>query len=315
MFAAEKVIRPGLFVLLVCLGSALYLRYADRSVDAISIFPGDVGLTLQGVIPAQTQLNIIAFYSSTRCITDEYLQQEGILSNVPDELRHRPVSTLNLNFSQDITPHPYRLDLPLDHFGRCGWRLRLIRTEFIHRPESLRYWRYRYWFAIETCTDDVLGDPQPCEQTLSFRPVVYTLRHEKGDNKNAYISEGPASIGPSGAEPLMSVEEALSSSPELWPVFVDLRKKTTVNVSLEMRPEYIVRIIKQPDGEGNKIIYPDGTTWFYSSSGKLSPAANVHTGEKMMLYSPYRRESCLNTLQSAKKTEQKGSGRENDYCR
>lgn len=315
MFASVKFIRRGFVVLLVCLGSALYLRYADRPVDAIFIFPNDVGLTLQGMIPAQTQLNVSAFYSSPRCIPDEYLQQEGLPSYVPDELHNRPLSTLNLIFSQDTAPHPYRLDLPLDRFGKCDWRLRSIMTEFIYRPNSLRFRWYRYWFAIETCTDDVLGNPQPCEQTLSFRPVVYTLRHEKGDNKDAYVSEGPASIGPSGAELLLPIEKALRSSPELWPVFVDLRKKTTVNVSLEMRPEYIVRLIKQPDGRGSTVIYPDGTTWLYSSSGNVLPAANVHTGVQTTLYSPYRRESCLNTVQSAKKTEQKGFGWENDYCR
>lgn len=299
-------IKHLLFIILLAVASGgLYLRYADRMVDAIYISSDDVRLTLRGEIPAQTALQITAEYGSASCSGEELLREAG-----PDN-DYRSTSTLSRTFRVEETAHPYQVDLPLDDFGKCAWHLQSIRTQFSWQFAPPRMMLVNAQFDIERCTNDSQINLPSCRPNDPFRPVIYTLRHESDDGSWDEL----ITIDPSGTLALKPAETARWLPAQPRTLFVDVDQKTAVNLTLALKPEYVVRLIEDAHGNEDTVIYPDGTTWFYTTSLNASPPAGAHTGDQMTLYSPYRNEACLNTLQQHAKGVQKGPLRENDYCR
>ncbi|MEO3988899.1 hypothetical protein [Pseudocitrobacter cyperus] len=304
--SAPRKIKPVLFIVLLAgISSWLCLRYADRTVDSIYISSDDVKLTLRGEIPAHTKLQISAKYGSSSCAGEDLLQSEEADDG------YRSISTLTRTFSEAEKSHPYQVDFPLDNFGKCAWQLQSINWRFIWYFAPPRMVIVDSPFNIEPCTSDGQINLQPCRRNNALRPVIYTLRHES----DAGSWDGLISIDSSGALAFKSVENARWQSRQPGTLSVDVNKKVAVNLTLALKPDYVVRLRENVDGRESTVIYPDGTTWFYATSLKASPPAGAHTGEQMTLYSPWRKESCLNTLQQSAKGGQKDPMRENDYCR
>ncbi|MDT3319782.1 sel1 repeat family protein [Shewanella sp. SP1S2-4] len=296
------------------------LLRSELPVDQVTAPADSQRFEFVGVLPANTQLELVGYYASSICTRKEIRFPSGDLAN-PYRATLEETSVLRQVISSGSKASDFLLPLALNGGGDCQWRLEDLMLDVTILPN------YPLWQRAKTLQRDYLAKLQRTSVDASKAASQTRLPTQVSPHDDFYLSHelniDPIRAG-SEADNSLLATTPLSLAPVYYPVFIhypeedkpfETRLKSSlqrtaslwaspytqavrrgdeavmrVNFNPQIAEHYEVDVWYQPDTV--EVKYPDGTQYAYANGD-------------VKLYAYGKPESQIKTLAQSAKAEDK----------
>ncbi|MDT3296766.1 sel1 repeat family protein [Shewanella sp. SP2S2-6] len=296
------------------------LLRSELPVDQVTAPADSQRFEFVGVLPANTQLELVGYYASSICTRKEIRFPSGDLAN-PYRATLEETSVLRQVISSGSKASDFLLPLALNGGGDCQWRLEDLMLDVTILPN------HPLWQRAKTLQRDYLAKLQRTSVDASKAASQTALPTQVSSHDDFYLSHelniDPIHAG-SEADNSLLATTPLSLAPVYYPVFIhypeedkpfEARLKSSlqrtsslwaspytqavrrgeeavmrVNFNPQIAEHYEVDVWYQPDTV--EVKYPDGTQYAY-------------TNGDVKLYAYGKPESQIKTLAQSAKAEDK----------
>lgn len=293
---------------------------SELPVDQVTAPAGSQRFEFVGVLPANTQLELVGYYASSICTRKEIRFPSGDLAN-PYRATLEKTSVLRQVISSGSKASEFSLPLALNGGGDCQWRLEDLMLDVTILPN------HPLWQRAKTLQRDYLAKLQRTSVDASKAASQTRLPTQVSPHDDFYLSHelniDPIRAG-SEADNSLLATTPLSLAPVYYPVFIhypeedkpfEARLKSSlqrtaslwaspytqavrrgdeavmrVNFNPQIAEHYEVDVWYQPDAV--EVKYPDGTQYAYANGD-------------VKLYAYGKPESQIKTLAQSAKAEDK----------
>ena len=293
---------------------------SELPVDQVTAPADSQRFEFVGVLPANTQLELVGYYASSICTRKEIRFPSGDLAN-PYRATLEETSVLRQVISSGSEASEFSLPLALNGGGDCQWRLEDLMLDVTILPN------HPLWQRAKTLQRDYLAKLQRTSVDASKAASQTRLPTQVSPHDDFYLSHelniDPIRAG-SEADNSLLATTPLSLAPVYYPVFIhypeedkpfEARLKSSqqrtaslwaspytqavrrgdeavmrVNFNPQIAEHYEVDVWYQPDAV--EVKYPDGTQYAYANGD-------------VKLYAYGKPESQIKTLAQSAKAEDK----------
>ncbi|AUD59018.1 hypothetical protein AYJ58_05725 [Shewanella sp. Pdp11] len=293
---------------------------SELPVDQVTAPADSQRFEFVGVLPANTQLELVGYYASSICTRKEIRFPSGDLAN-PYRATLEKTSVLRQVISSGSKASEFSLPLALNGGGDCQWRLEDLMLDVTILPN------HPLWQRAKTLQRDYLAKLQRTSVDASKAASQTRLPTQVSPHDDFYLSHelniDPIRAG-SEADSSLLATTPLSLAPVYYPVFIhypeedkpfEARLKSSlqrtaslwaspynqavrrgdeavmrVNFNPQIAEHYEVDVWYQPDTV--EVKYPDGTQYAYANGD-------------VKLYAYGKPESQIKTLAQSAKAEDK----------
>ncbi|AEG10000.1 Sel1 domain protein repeat-containing protein [Shewanella baltica OS183] len=293
---------------------------SELPVDQVTAPADSQRFEFVGVLPANTQLELVGYYASSICTRKEIRFPSGDLAN-PYRATLEETSVLRQVISSDSEASEFSLPLALNGGGDCQWHLEDLMLDVTILPN------HPLWQRAKTLQRDYLAKLQGTSVDAAQLASQTALPTQVSSHDDFYLSHelniDPIHAG-SEADNSLLATTPLSLAPVYYPVFIhypeedkpfEARLKSSlqrtsslwaspytqavrrgeeavmrVNFNPQIAEHYEVDVWYQPDTV--EVKYPDGTQYAYANS-------------EVKLYAYGKPESQIKTLAQSAKAEDK----------
>lgn len=293
---------------------------SELPVDQVTAPADSQRFEFVGVLPANTQLELVGYYASSICTRKEIRFPSGDLAN-PYRATLEKTSVLRQVISSGSKASEFSLPLALNGGGDCQWRLEDLMLDVTILPN------HPLWQRAKTLQRDYLAKLQRTSVDASKAASQTRLPTQVSPHDDFYLSHelniDPIRAG-SEADNSLLATTPLSLAPVYYPVFIhypeedkpfEARLKSSlqrtaslwaspytqavrrgdeavmrVNFNPQIAEHYEVDVWYQPDTV--EVKYPDGTQYAYANGD-------------VKLYAYGKPESQIKTLAQSAKAEDK----------
>ncbi|MCS6239214.1 sel1 repeat family protein [Shewanella baltica] len=293
---------------------------SELPVDQVTAPAHSQRFEFVGVLPANTQLELVGYYASSICTRKEIRFPSGDLAN-PYRATLEETSVLRQVISSGSEASEFSLPLALNGGGDCQWHLEDLMLDVTILPN------HPLWQRAKTLQRDYLAKLQGTSASAVQLASQTALPTQVSSHDDFYLSHelniDPIHAG-SEADNSLLASTPLSLAPVYYPVFIhypeedkpfEARLKSSlqrtsslwaspytqavrrgeeavmrVNFNPQIAEHYEVDVWYQPDTV--EVKYPDGTQYAYANS-------------EVKLYAYGKPESQIKTLAQSAKAEDK----------
>ncbi|WP_413490921.1 sel1 repeat family protein [Shewanella baltica] len=293
---------------------------SELPVDQVTAPADSQRFEFVGVLPANTQLELVGYYASSICTRKEIRFPSGDLAN-PYRATLEETSVLRQVISSGSEASEFSLPLALNGGGDCQWHLEDLMLDVTILPN------HPLWQRAKTLQRDYLAKLQGTSASAAQLASQTALPTQVSSHDDFYLSHelniDPIHAG-SEADNSLLATTPLSLAPVYYPVFIhypeedkpfEARLKSSlqrtsslwaspytqavrrgdeavmrVNFNPQIAEHYEVDVWYQPDTV--EVKYPDGTQYAYANS-------------EVKLYAYGKPESQIKTLAQSAKAEDK----------
>ncbi|KZK68762.1 hypothetical protein A1L58_17810 [Shewanella baltica] len=293
---------------------------SELPVDQVTAPADSQRFEFVGVLPANTQLELVGYYASSICTRKEIRFPSGDLAN-PYRATLEETSVLRQVISSGSEASEFSLPLALNGGGDCQWHLEDLMLDVTILPN------HPLWQRAKTLQRDYLAKLQGTSVDAAQLASQTALPTQVSSHDDFYLSHelniDPIHAG-SEADNSLLATTPLSLAPVYYPVFIhypeedkpfEARLKSSlqrtsslwaspytqavrrgeeavmrVNFNPQIAEHYEVDVWYQPDTV--EVKYPDGTQYAYANS-------------EVKLYAYGKPESQIKTLAQSAKAEDK----------
>ncbi|MCS6114594.1 sel1 repeat family protein [Shewanella baltica] len=293
---------------------------SELPVDQVTAPADSQRFEFVGVLPANTQLELVGYYASSICTRKEIRFPSGDLAN-PYRATLEETSVLRQVISSGSEASEFSLPLALNGGGDCQWHLEDLMLDVTILPN------HPLWQRAKTLQRDYLAKLQGTSVDAAQLTSQTALPTQVSSHDDFYLSHelniDPIHAG-SEADNSLLATTPLSLAPVYYPVFIhypeedkpfEARLKSSlqrtsslwaspytqavrrgeeavmrVNFNPQIAEHYEVDVWYQPDTV--EVKYPDGTQYAYANS-------------EVKLYAYGKPESQIKTLAQSAKAEDK----------
>ncbi|WP_413472497.1 sel1 repeat family protein [Shewanella baltica] len=293
---------------------------SELPVDQVTAPADSQRFEFVGVLPANTQLELVGYYASSICTRKEIRFPSGDLAN-PYRATLEETSVLRQVISSGSEASEFSLPLALNGGGDCQWHLEDLMLDVTILPN------HPLWQRAKTLQRDYLAKLQGTSVDAAQLASQTALPTQVSSHDDFYLSHelniDPIHAG-SEADNSLLATTPLSLAPVYYPVFIhypeedkpfEARLKSSlqrtsslwaspytqavrrgdeavmrVNFNPQIAEHYEVYVWYQPDTV--EVKYPDGTQYAYANS-------------EVKLYAYGKPESQIKTLAQSAKAEDK----------
>ncbi|MEM6191584.1 sel1 repeat family protein [Shewanella scandinavica] len=293
---------------------------SELPVDQVTAPADSQRFEFVGVLPANTQLELVGYYASSICTRKEIRFPSGDLAN-PYRATLEETSVLRQVISSGSEASEFSLPLALNGGGDCQWHLEDLMLDVTILPN------HPLWQRAKTLQRDYLAKLQGTSVDTAQLASQTALPTQVSSHDDFYLSHelniDPIHAG-SEADNSLLATTPLSLAPVYYPVFIhypeedkpfEARLKSSlqrtsslwaspytqavrrgeeavmrVNFNPQIAEHYEVDVWYQPDTV--EVKYPDGTQYAYANS-------------EVKLYAYGKPESQIKTLAQSAKAEDK----------
>ncbi|AVT47112.1 SEL1-like repeat protein [Shewanella baltica] len=293
---------------------------SELPVDQVTAPADSQRFEFVGVLPANTQLELVGYYASSICTRKEIRFPSGDLAN-PYRATLEETSVLRQIISSGSEASEFSLPLALNGGGDCQWHLEDLMLDVTILPN------HPLWQRAKTLQRDYLAKLQGTSVDAAQLASQTVLPTQVSSHDDFYLSHelniDPIHAG-SEADNSLLATTPLSLAPVYYPVFIhypeedkpfEARLKSSlqrtsslwaspytqavrrgeeavmrVNFNPQIAEHYEVDVWYQPDTV--EVKYPDGTQYAYANS-------------EVKLYAYGKPESQIKTLAQSAKAEDK----------
>lgn len=293
---------------------------SELPVDQVTAPADSQRFEFVGVLPANTQLELVGYYASSICTRKEIRFPSGDLAN-PYRATLEETSVLRQIISSGSEASEFSLPLALNGGGDCQWHLEDLMLDVTILPN------HPLWQRAKTLQRDYLAKLQGTSASAAQLASQTALPTQVSSHDDFYLSHelniDPIHAG-SEADNSLLATTPLSLAPVYYPVFIhypeedkpfEARLKSSlqrtsslwaspytqavrrgdeavmrVNFNPQIAEHYEVDVWYQPDTV--EVKYPDGTQYAYANS-------------EVKLYAYGKPESQIKTLAQSAKAEDK----------
>ncbi|MEI8616213.1 hypothetical protein P4S54_22155 [Shewanella sp. PP-He15 brown] len=293
---------------------------SELPVDQVTAPADSQRFEFVGVLPANTQLELVGYYASSICTRKEIRFPSGDLAN-PYRATLEKTSVLRQVISSGSKASEFSLPLALNGGGDCQWHLEDLMLDVTILPN------HPLWQRAKTLQRDYLAKLQGTSVDAAQLASQTALPTQVSSHDDFYLSHelniDPIHAG-SEADNSLLATTPLSLAPVYYPVFIhypeedkpfEARLKSSlqrtsslwaspytqavrrgeeavmrVNFNPQIAEHYEVDVWYQPDTV--EVKYPDGTQYAYANS-------------EVKLYAYGKPESQIKTLAQSAKAEDK----------